>query len=205
MQLINNYSVIVFDLGNVLLPFSYEAAIISLNNKSAGLGFQFVQYYKQNREVLREYERGNITDNEFLNYVVKGLDNKVTKEEFIQYFAKVFTVDEKLVSLLPKLKEKYTLVLLSNTNAIHEKYGWKNYEFIKYFDKLILSYQVKALKPELKIYKSAEAYTNKPPQEHIFIDDIEENVLGAKAAGWDALLYTNYDKLIADFKERNIL
>jgi len=203
--LINKYSVIVFDLGNVLLPFDYDITIRSLNEKSSGLGDKFVKYYKENREILRDYERGNITDDEFLNKVVTGLDNKVSKEEFINYFSKVFTVNEKLVSLLPKLKEKYTLVLLSNTNSIHREYGWKDYEFLNYFDKLVLSYQVHAVKPELKIYQSAQAITQRPPQEHIFIDDIADYADGAKKAGWDAVQYTGYDKLIADFKDRNIL
>jgi putative hydrolase of the HAD superfamily len=203
--LVNKYSVIVFDLGNVLLPFSYEGTITSLNKKSPGLGDHFVNYYKKNREVLRDYERGDISEEEFLNNVLTGLDNKVTKEEFCNYFSKVFNVDEKMASLLPKLKEKYTLVLLSNTNSIHEEYGWKNYNFLNYFDKFVLSYQVHAVKPELKIYKDAEALTQKPPQEHIFIDDIAENVEGAKKAGWDAVLFTGYDKLVEDFKTRNIL
>ena len=203
--MINKYSVIVFDLGNVLLPFDYDITIRSLNEKSSGLGDKFVKYYKENREILRDYERGNITDDEFLNKVVTGLDNKVSKEEFINYFSKVFTVNEKLVSLLPKLKEKYTLVLLSNTNSIHREYGWKDYEFLNYFDKLVLSYQVHAVKPELKIYQSAQAITQRPPQEHIFIDDIADYADGAKKAGWDAVQYTGYDKLIADFKDRNIL
>jgi glucose-1-phosphatase len=203
--LFNKYSVIVFDLGNVLLPFSYEGAINSLNEKNAGLGDRFVQYYKENREVLRKYERGDISEEDFFNSVLNGLDNKVTKEEFAAYFSNVFAVNEQLVSLLPKLKEKYTLVLLSNTNSIHREYGWEKYEFLKYFDKLVLSYEVRSVKPELKIYKCAEEITQRPPQEHIFIDDVAENCEGAKKAGWDAVQYTSYDKLIEDFTERNIL
>jgi len=202
---INKYSVIVFDLGNVLLPFNYTGTINSLNEKCAGLGDHFVRYFKETHEVLRKYERGDISEVEFLNIILSGLHNKINREEFVNYFSKVFTANEKLVLLLPKLKEKYTLVLLSNTNSIHREYGWKDYEFLKYFDKLILSYQVNAVKPELKIYKSVEAFTQKPPQEHIFIDDIADYVEGAKKAGWDAVQYTGYNQLITDFKKRNIL
>ena len=203
--MVNKYSVVVFDLGNVLLPFNYQLAIDKLNDKSAGLGEQFVKYYKANREVLRSYERGELSKEDFLKSVLTGLENKVTAEEFCVYFSSVFRVNEKLAALLPVLKEKYMLVLLSNTNTIHEEYGWKGYEFLKYFDEQVLSYKVKSVKPELKIYKSAEEITKKPPQEHIFVDDIAENVEGAKNAGWDAVQYTTYDKLIEDFKVRDIL
>jgi len=199
------YSVIVFDLGNVLLPFDYNKTINNLNEKSAGLGDYFVRYYKENRELFRNFERGDISELEFLNRILNGLNKRISKEEFIINFSKIFTTNENLISLLPILKEKYILMLLSNTNSIHREYGWKEYDFLKYFDKLILSYEVNAVKPELKIYKSAEAYTQKPSHEHIFIDDILDYVEGAKKAGWDALQYTGYEQLIDDFKNREIV
>ena len=199
------YSVIVFDLGNVLLPFDYNKTINNLNEKSAGLGDYFVRYYKENRELFRNFERGDISELEFLNRILNGLNKRISKEEFIINFSKIFTTNENLISLLPILKEKYILMLLSNTNSIHREYGWKEYDFLKYFDKLILSYEVNAVKPELKIYKSAESYTQKPSHEHIFIDDILDYVEGAKKAGWEALQYTGYEQLIDDFKNREIV
>jgi putative hydrolase of the HAD superfamily len=205
MELMAKYSVIVFDLGNVLLPFDYNKTINNLNEKSAGLGDYFVRYYKENRELFRNFERGDISELEFLNRILNGLNKRISKEEFIINFSKIFTTNENLISLLPILKEKYILMLLSNTNSIHREYGWKEYDFLKYFDKLILSYEVNAVKPELKIYKSAEAYTQKPSHEHIFIDDILDYVEGAKKAGWDALQYTGYEQLIDDFKNREIV
>jgi HAD superfamily hydrolase (TIGR01509 family) len=114
-------------------------------------------------------------------------------------------VNEDVAGLLPELKKKYMLVLLSNTNSIHQKYGWNEYEFLKLFDKLILSHEVNALKPEPAIYKKVEAFTRKPPEEHIFIDDIEEYAESAKKAGWEAVWFKNYENLVEEFKERKIL
>ena len=199
------YSVIVFDLGNVLIPFNYDLIIERFNNVSAGLGNKFLDYYMNNYQVHRKFERGDISENEFLDIMLGVLENKIDKEKFCNDYSKVFTVDEKVAGLLPRLKEKYTLVLLSNTNSIHRKYGWDGYDFLKHFDKLILSYEVGAYKPEEKIYKAAEAFTGKPPEEHIFIDDVAEYAQGARNAGWDAVQFKGYDALVNAFSEKGIL
>jgi putative hydrolase of the HAD superfamily len=110
-----------------------------------------------------------------------------------------------VAALLPELKKKYMLVLLSNTNSLHQKHGWNDYQFIQYFDKLILSHEVKALKPEKEIYKAVEAFTGKPPEEHLFIDDIAEYAEAAKRAGWDAVQFKNYNQLYNDLRDRGIV
>ncbi len=201
----DKYSVIVFDLGNVLIPFNYDLVREKFNGVSPGLGDKFFDYYKTNYDIHRKFERGDMNEEDFINRMLKVLENKVDRETFLNDFSKVFTVNKNVARLLPKLKESYVLVLLSNTNSIHQEYGWKDYEFLKYFDKLVLSYEARAVKPELKIYKTVEAYTKKPASEHLFIDDIAEYVEGAKKAGWDAVQFTGYEKLIDDLKQRQIL
>lgn len=198
------YSVIVFDLGNVLIPFDYSLMIKRFNDLKQGLGDNFSDFYKNNYEIHRNYERGDIPESEFIDKMLHVLENKVDAVTFCNMFSNIFKANEDVASLLPLLKEKYKLVLLSNTNSIHHEYGWKNYPFLKYFDKLILSYEVRAVKPEEKIYRAAEEYTKVPSGEHFFIDDILEYVDGAKKAGWDAVQFSGYEKLVSDLKERNI-
>jgi glucose-1-phosphatase len=199
------YSVIVFDLGNVLIPFNYNLVIERFNQVGPGLGDKFLTNYKANYSIHRKFERGDISENEFISLMLNILENKVDKKKFVNDYSKIFTVNEDVASLLPELKKKYMLVLLSNTDSIHKEYGWKDFAFLKYFDKLILSYEAHAVKPEEKIYRTAESFTKKPPNEHFFIDDIAEYVEGAKNAGWDAVQFTGYEKLVNDFKQRKIL
>ncbi|HZW40123.1 MAG TPA: HAD family phosphatase [Ignavibacteriaceae bacterium] len=201
----HKYSVIVFDLGNVLIPFTYEGAYRKLNEIDEGLGDRFREYYKSVYEMHRSFERGDITDETFIDTMLTNLERKVDKETFINLYAKVFTENKEVTALLPILKERYKLVLLSNTNSIHMEYGWRQYDFLQYFDKLILSHEVKAVKPEEKIYEAVENYTKLPPEEHIFIDDIADYVQGAKKRGWDGIQFISAEQLITDFKVRGIL
>jgi len=199
------YSVIVSDLGNVLIPFDYSIAFKRLEKVEIGLGQKFLDRYKENYELHRSYERGEIPDDVFLTKLSEFADNKIDKDILTDVYSKIFYINEEVVSLLPLLKKKYRLVLLSNTNPIHRKYGWNHYHFIKYFEKLILSYEIGSVKPEEEIYKAVENYTGFPPEEHIFIDDVFEYAEAAKKLGWDAVHFKNYNQLVTEFSNRGIL
>ena len=198
------YPVIVSDLGNVILPFDYEIAVNKFEMIEKELGYKFLRYLKSNPELHRKNERGDITSEEFIKIMLSVLENKVNEEGFCNIYSKIFVVNEPLVSLLAELSKTYTLILLSNTNKIHRDYGWGNYPFLKYFDKLILSYEVHAVKPEPEIYKAVETYTQLPPDRHLFFDDIAEYADTAKKMGWDAIQYINFKQLEKELTKRNV-
>jgi glucose-1-phosphatase len=199
------YSAIVFDLGNVLLPFNHGIMVNKLNEIKPELGNRFYKYYVDNYYVHRNFEKGLLSEEEFLKIMVDVCEHTISEKEFCEIFSDVFSVNDDVVSLLPRLKQNYKLLLLSNTNSIHREYGYKHYEFLNYFDKLILSYEVKSYKPEPEIYKAAEKFSKYPSEEHIFIDDISEYVNGAKSLGWDGIQFKNFDQLTLEFKARDIL
>ena len=201
----NKYKAIVFDLGNVLIPFDYSRLLNKLNEIDEGLGERFAKRYKENYHVHRGLEKSEISEEEFLKIMREWTEGKVRDEKFLVYYSDLFTEDKEVSSLLPLLKKDYLLVLLSNTNAIHKKYGWENYEFLKYFDKMILSHEVGAVKPEEKIYRAVEKFTKASPEEHLYIDDIEEYTEAAKKLGWDAITFVNAQQLKEELRKRNVL
>ena len=201
----SKYSVIVFDLGNVLISFDYKPMIRKFNEIKSGLGDKFATQYKDNYHVHRDFEKGMLNTKQFLSIMLDWLEQKVNEQEFMNIFSDIFTLNHNVIDLLPKLKEKYNLVLLSNTNAIHQKYGWSHYDFLHHFNKLILSHEVGAVKPEEKIYRAVEEFTQKPSSEHFFIDDVKEYVDGAEKCGWEGIQFINYSLLHAELKGRHIL
>jgi glucose-1-phosphatase len=203
--MMKKYKVVVFDLGNVLIPFDYSGAIAKLNKIEAGLGDRFMDYYKSNYNFHRDFERGDISEDDFIAEMLKCVDHKIDRRTFCEYYSQIFTENKKITALLPKLKEKYKLVLMSNTNSVHREYGWKQYEFLANFDKLILSHEVKAVKPEPEIYKAVEAHTKCLPEEHIFIDDIKEYVEGAIRMGWDGIQFISEEQVINELYQKEVI
>lgn len=201
----NKISVIVFDLGNVLIPFDYNRLVEKMNAIDAGLGNRFGKRYYDNYDVHRKYERWLINDDEFIKIMMDWTEHKISEEDFKFIYSDLFTENKATTSILPKLKQNYKLVLLSNTNYIHQKYGWEKYNFLKHFDKLILSHEVGAIKPEEKIYRAVEEFTNEPSEKHIFIDDIAEYVEGAKKLGWKGIQFKSHEQLTEDLKLYDIV
>lgn len=199
------YSAIVFDLGQVIVPFDYKYFVEKVNKHKAGIGERFLELYKQNYYVHRDFEKGLMPEKMFISQMLDYLGHSIDEETFCKYWSDIFSIDEKMVSLLPMLKAKYKLYLISNTNTIHKKYGFEHYQFLKLFDKLFLSHEVGFIKPEEEIYRAVEKTSGFSPKEHIFIDDILEYVEAAKNLGWDGIQFLGYNDLVMNLKKRNII
>ncbi|MBK7631641.1 MAG: HAD family phosphatase [Ignavibacteriales bacterium] len=199
------YSAIVFDLGQVLVRFDYKHFVEKINKHKAGIGEQFLELYKQNYNVHRDFEKGKISEKVFIAQMLEYLEHCIDEETFCKYWSDIFSFNEEVIALLPRLKKNYKLYLVSNTNSIHKKHGYENYELLKLFDKLFLSHEVGFIKPEEEIYRAVENVSGFLPEEHIFVDDILEYVDAAKKLGWDGIQFVSYDDLLYNLKAREII
>lgn len=199
------YSAIVFDLGNVLIPFNYNFVIDAFNIKKPGLGDKYKNLYAENYHIHQQFERGELSLDEFVKIMLEWLEGLYSKDEFIKIFANIFTINQDVINLIPELKKNYMVLLLSNTNILHKEYGYGHYEFLNYFDKTFYSHEVGAIKPEEKIYRIVESFTQRPSNEHFFIDDVLDYVSGAKKYGWNGTQFISSKQLIEDLKKENIL
>ncbi len=199
------YSAIVFDLGQVLLQFDYKYFVEKVNKHKAGIGERFLNVYQQNYHIHRDFEKGKISEKMFIAQMLEYLEHCIDEETFCKYWSDIFSFNEDVIALLPELKKRYKLYLVSNTNSIHKKYGYQDYEFLKLFDRLFLSHEVGFVKPEEEIYRVVEKASGFPSEEHIFIDDILEYVNAAKTLGWDGIQFVNYDNLLKNLKAREII
>jgi HAD superfamily hydrolase (TIGR01509 family) len=60
------------------------------------------------------------------------------------------------------------------------------------------------MKPDAAIYARAEQLACVSPGDIFFVDDRPENVAGARAMGWDAVLYHTPERLLAELEARGI-
>lgn len=201
----HKYSVIVFDLGNVLINFDYNVAVKKFDEIEPNLGKKFLEHHKNNYHIHRAFEKGLISEDEFITNALSGVNHKVDRESFSKIYSDIFTPNNEVISLLPILKKKFKLILLSNTDPLHKKYGWENYQFLSQFDHLVLSFEVGSVKPEEKIYKAVEKLSKVPSQEHFYIDDIAEYVEAAKRIGWDAIQFLKHQQLLVELRTRGVL
>jgi len=187
---------LIFDLGNVLIYFDWKIAREKLNQFEPELGEKTTRYLKENKQLIYNLECGKISEDEFLTAIKGSVNSSLTKEELAKIYSEIFWENSELTKHLPTLKLNYKLYLLSNTNKIHRKYGWDGYNFLKYFDRLFLSYEIGFAKPDREIYEFVLSNIPFKKDEIIYIDDIPEYIEAAKKLGWNAIQFKNNELLI---------
>ena len=71
-------------------------------------------------------------------------------------------------------------------------------ETLVHFDHLVLSYEIGHIKPSASFYLACAEAVGVPPESCIFIDDLVENVEGAREAGLIGLHFRDMSTLLDD-------
>lgn len=100
-------SVIVFDLGNVLIPYDYQIAVNKLERIEKNLGKNFIKFYEENYSYHRAFERGDLSEDQFVHIMLSALENKIDRKTFCEYYSHIFSENKEVIDLLPKLKKKF--------------------------------------------------------------------------------------------------
>lgn len=180
---------IVFDFGNVVGFFSHRQAAEQLAAFGRASADE-VQAFLFAGQLEDDYESGRISSAAFIQLVCRTFDLTCTPEAFAVAFSDMFTPNEEICALLPRLKPQYNLLLLSNTTELHSRHFVAQFaEPLKWFDHLVLSHEIGVRKPNPGIYERCQQLTGSRPEECVFIDDIPANVDGAKRCGWQGIVY----------------
>jgi putative hydrolase of the HAD superfamily len=118
---------------------------------------------------------------------------EITHDEFAAAWADIFQLNAPIAELIVDLSQQgYTLVLGSNTNDLHAGHFRRQFApTLAHFDRLILSYEIGHIKPSPAFYQACAEAAGTPPAECVFIDDLPENIAGARAAGMAGVVFRN--------------
>jgi len=189
---------IIFDLGGVLLNLDFnltQQAFVKLGVTD------FKGYYNKAKQIglFDDFEIGRISETEFCDGIrgLSGLDkSNVVLMEAWNAMLLNFPIIRK--ELLLMLKQKFSIVLLSNTNETHVRAFT---EIIKkdinedslslLFNAVYYSNEIGFRKPNLNAFEFVLAQNNFKAEETLFIDDSIQHLEGAKMLGIKTLHLTN--------------
>lgn len=184
-------SIVVFDLGKVLLDFDYSIAGRRVAAK-AKMSDDEVQRFLNQSPLLYRYETGLMTRQEFFEAVHQATGFRGNIAEFGGCFADIFTEMPTMTALHAALRRNgIPTFIFSNTNDLAIEHIRRNFPFFVNFDGYILSYEVGSMKPDARIYEALEAMTGKRGAEILYLDDRTENVDSGAARGWQVILQTD--------------
>jgi putative hydrolase of the HAD superfamily len=200
--------VLVFDLGKVIVEFSVEKACLQIAGVAGGVSASAVRSFLFEDGLEYRFEAGEFKFAQLHHLFEQKFGLAINPYKLKQAAADIFTPIPRTIELLKILRENHSneipMVLLSNTNEVHWEFIENNWGVSKLFDHLVLSYEVRSLKPEEKIYRSVLEKTGVDARDCFFVDDIQANVDAAKHLGFDATLFTEPEKLRRDLIVRGI-
>jgi putative hydrolase of the HAD superfamily len=134
---------------------------------------------------------GKVTPAEFCNRVRKVLNNPVATDSQIEdaWYSMILDIPTSRVKVVQELSKNYKVYLFSNTNQIHIERLHRAFkaehgiDFPSLFVKDFYSHEIHERKPDLSSYKKVIELSGINPEESIFIDDLEKNIVGAQQSG----------------------
>jgi HAD superfamily hydrolase (TIGR01549 family) len=196
---------IYFDLGKVLLDFSFERACQQVA-EAAGIEPQGAKAALASGMQV-DYETGTLDSRGFYGRFCQETGSCPNYDAFYRGFNDIFTP---ITSMLPVVVNLYQagfrLGVLSNTCEGHWNYCFSRYGMLReLFAVYALSYEIGAMKPSAAIFRRAAEMAGCRPEEIFYTDDIAGHVAGARSAGIDSVVYTSTAELVNELRARGVI
>lgn len=196
------YRNIIFDLGAVLIYFDAHKMIADVFKDEQQVPYELFGAIKTS--IWYDMDRGVKTPQEVTDLLADQYDkNKLSK--FIAALPAMLHPLDEGIAILDAVKARgFKTYILSNLSI--DCYNTvSQYDFLKRVDGAVYSSMAKLTKPDPEIYQHLLTKYSLQPHECLFIDDLSQNIDGAKAVGIDGIVLTNHAQVKADLQKLNIL
>lgn len=186
---------IIFDMGNVLISFDPEKTLRKYTSDENDIKLILDKFYSG--ELYRDTDRGIKTHAEVIDIIAPELTDSAVRLLKKLYVEESFgltnlPVAPGMCELIRELNSNgYSTYLLSNA-------GYDFYDYSKAIPAIallkggVVSCDIHHIKPEREIYEALLNKYSLNPHECIFIDDLQENIDGARRCLIDGICYSAF-------------
>ena len=184
---------------NVLLVFDCFGVVIHTVSEE---WYRSIPGYEEKLDELLDIfdtgDRGDIPFEETITRASKlfDYDPEETKRSWYESAKPL-----ELCEFLPHLKEKYAIEMLSNASAEFLRDIFDKYDIEPLFDEVVISSDVRMIKPEKEIFEYAIKNMGKSYDKVFFMDDNPRNVEAAKKVGMIGILYKDLETFKKDISK----
>lgn len=190
------FDVILFDVGGVLLTNGWDFRQRAAAAEQFHLDARELE--TKHAEVGAAWERGEIDRNQYLDAAVFYEPRSFSRDEFFDF---ILDQSKALPNGALKMVEeisatnRYFLGALNNEARETNEFRFGKFELRRYLKVAFSSCYMGLRKPEPAMYRRALDILGSAPYRTLFIDDREENVAGAAAAGIKAIRFGGAEAL----------
>jgi len=190
---------IIFDFVNVIYRFDNQRILAGLS-PLCGRSVEELATLLGRSTLPLDYEAGQVDSAEFLAGVSRLCGSPLEKESFFRAFTEIFTPIESTLELIRCLAPSYRLGLISNTNPWHFEHAIRTCEVFPLLRAVTLSHEMKALKPDPRLFQDSLSKLELPAETCVFIDDRPDFAEGASRFGMHGITYTDHPSLIRELE-----
>jgi putative hydrolase of the HAD superfamily len=179
----SSITTLFFDLGGVLLTNAWD----HVEREQALQHFQLdaAAFNPRHEAVVAAFERGEISQDEYLERTVFYSPRTFTREGFKQFMYSLSRPHEDALRVASSLAAsgQYFMATLNNESTELNRYRIQTFRLREIFQCFVSSCYVRLRKPDPALYQLALDLTQKSPEECCFIDDRAENLEPAARVG----------------------
>lgn len=191
---------VIFDLGKVLINWDLDT-----------FSKKYTTDLKLQKSIVDDIfmhndwhmlDKGAITEEEAeLRFSTRLSLNKEEIRKIILEARKIMTLKTETYNELKRLKKSYNIFCISNMSHKSWQVVKSEHTFIEYFDDIVISAEVKMIKPAKEIFSYALEKFKINANESIFIDDLKDNIVSAESLGLKGILFDESKKCWDELKK----
>ena len=191
---------VFFDLGGVIVRTEFQVPRQQLADR-LGMDYEDLSKIVFDSDSGLRASMGEIAADEHWASVLQRLKRPAAELSLIrQEFFAGDIVDRTLVEYIRSLRSKYKTGLISNAWSDLRDFVVRE-KFDDAFDKMIISAEVGAVKPEPKIFQIALEHFGVKPKEAVFVDDFYINIEGCEKVGIKGIHFKDLESTMKQLKQ----
>ncbi|MGE5314707.1 MAG: HAD family hydrolase [Acidobacteriota bacterium] len=196
-------SAVIFDLGRVLVNIDFEAFPNALGLTTPE---SRAPYAGQAALLARLYETGRLSTDEFIERLFVLFNRRFERGHLLFAWNEIIREDVPgMADLVGRVQKHARTAMLSNTSQAHFEKAERTSRSVQLIAHRFLSYEVGVMKPERGIYEAVTRGLALPASELLFIDDLKENIDGAREAGMHGILFSDLSRLESELSLLGVL
>ncbi len=179
---------IVSDVGGVILRDDFKSFFAQFEGK---IGMPAHDFYALTvgSEEWKLYNKDFITEEELWRRLAPRVKVKDEVARELRQWRGMLVPMPETIEILRRTRGRYPLYYLSNVDKETTRYLQERYHLYDLFDGGVLSWEAGMRKPEMGIYQLLIQRFRLTPGRTLYIDDKEPNLVPARQAGFQAILF----------------
>ena len=203
---LQNIKTIVFDLGGVIIDLDTSATIRAFAELSGYDVPEMLDLFQQS-QLFIDYEKGLISSQNFRDELRNLLLVEASDQQLDSAWnAMLGAIAMPRLQLMQTLQQRYQVMVLSNTNEIHEMAFHSILQKVSgqphlshFAHHVYFSHDIGMRKPDTEIYDFVNRQHQLTPEETLFLDDRLDNLEAARANGWQVQQVKFPNEILAIF------